>query len=159
MRGWPVDPYSSPVCFGKDCHLGIFSEEEEDKVGNNWSHNSSKYFCTTQLSAFGCWIYSSGTTLVYLISVPVRLLGIIVWKTHFLNSVWKTHFLHLVWKTHFPHLVWKTSGLYVLPVRIFRPVRLLGTQEYLQLSEEISNQPDTTSVGPSFMNKTHLDSV
>ena len=42
------------------------------------------------------------STLVYLISIPVWLLGILVWKTHF---------LHLVWKTHFPHLVWKTSKL------------------------------------------------
>ena len=60
-----------------------------------------------------CKCLHKANTLVYLISVPVRLLNI------------------LVWKTHFPHLVWKTSGLYVLPVRLFCPVLLLCTPEYI----------------------------
>ena len=41
-----------------------------------------------------------------------------------------------MWKTHFPHLVWKTSGLYVLPVRLFCPVRLLGPLEYNTAQKE-----------------------
>ena len=61
--------------------------------------------CVMILSSEGNNIFQV-CSLVYLISVPVRLLGI------------------LVWKTHFPHLVSSQTRMFCL-------VRLLGTLEYL----------------------------